>query len=334
MPVARRTTPHRVTCLVADGLNTFELGTVGEVFATMHPDLAVPWWYSLTLCTETPGPVRTAAGFDVAVSAGLEALRKADTIVVPSTIHEVEDDVSPRVVRALRRAYDRGARIASICTGAFTLASAGLLDGLEATTHWRFTSRLQERFPEVRVRPRVLYVDNGRVLTSAGVAAGVDLCLHIVRRDHGHEVASRLANWMVVAAHREGGQSQFMEQPVATAPNDDPIAAAVGYARDNLASDLNVETLARVAQLSTRQFERRFASALCSSPARWVARERIQASRELLAGSEIAVDIIAERVGMSVSGFRANFKQELGVSPAAYRKLHREDGASYRLKTG
>jgi len=311
-----------VACLVFDGVNSFELGTVGEVFATMHPDLEVPWWYSLALCTERPGTVRTAAGFDVHVSAGLDALRRADTVIVPSNIFEVDGDVSPAVARELRRARDRGARIASICTGAFALASAGLLDGLEATTHWRFADRLAQRFPEVRVRPRVLYVDNGRILTSAGVAAGVDLCLHMVRCDHGPEIASRLANWMVVAAHREGGQSQFFEQPVASAPADDPIANVVNYVRDNLAGDLSVDTLARVALLSPRQFERRFFDALCSSPGRWVAHERVQAGRELLAGSDLPIDLVAERIGMSVAGFRAHFKQEVGISPAAYRRQH------------
>jgi AraC family transcriptional activator FtrA len=225
---------------------------------------------------------------------------------------------------ALRRAHDRGARIASICTGAFVLASARLLDGLEATTHWPSADLLQKRFPEVRVRPHVLYVDNGRVLTAAGVSAGVDLCLHIVRRDHGHEVASMLANWMVVAAHREGGQSQFMHRPVAPVLADHPVAAAVSFARDNLAGDLAVETLAAVAALSPRQFERRFADALRSTPARWVVKTRIHAGRELLASSEYSIDVIAQRVGMSSAGFRANFKQEIGISPATYRKQHRE----------
>ncbi|RNL78827.1 GlxA family transcriptional regulator [Nocardioides marmorisolisilvae] len=325
MEISTRKRPHRVACLVFDGVNTFELGTVGEVFATLHPDLVVPWWYDLTICTEDPGPVRTAAGFDIDVPAGLEAIRTADTVIVPSSVYEIERAARPAVVAELQRARDRGARIASICAGAFILAAAGLLDGLEATTHWRFADDLAERYPAVTVRPRVLYVDHGRILTSAGVAAGVDLCLHLVRRDHGPEIASRLANWMVVAAHREGGQSQFFEQPVSSAPLDDPIATSVNHARDNLAGDLSVESLARVALLSTRQFERRFNEAMEISPGRWVVRERIRASRELLAGSDVPVELIAERVGMSPAGFRANFKAEVGISPAAYRRQHQED---------
>lgn len=328
MRISSRKRPHRVACLVFDGVNTFELGTVGEVFATLHPDLVVPWWYRLTICTERPGPIRTAAGFAIDVPDGLEAIRAADTVIVPSSVDEIAGEASPAVIAALRDARDRGARIASICAGAFTLASAGLLDGLEATTHWRFADELAERYPAVTVRPRVLYVDHGRVLTSAGVAAGVDLCLHLVRRDHGPEVASRLANWMVVAAHREGGQSQFFEQPVASAPPDDPIATAVVHARENLEGDLGVEALARVALLSTRQFERRFNDAMGISPGRWVVRERIRASRELLAGSDAPVELVAERVGMSPAGFRANFKAEVGISPAAYRRQHQDQERS------
>lgn len=317
---------HRVACLVFDGITPFELGTVAEVFATPRPELEVPWWYSFALCAEVPGSYRAIGGFDVTIRAGLETLRRADTIVVPN-VADVEADVAPRVARELLRARDRGARIMSICTGAFALASAGLLDGLEATTHWRHVGRLQQRFPRVTVRPSVLYVDNGRILTSAGTAAGIDLCLHVVRRDHGPAVASSVANRMVVASHREGGQSQFIEQPVAPAPTDDPVALAVSYVRDNLAGDLCVETLARVALLSTRQFERRFNEALALSPGRWVVRERVQASRELLAGSDLSIELVAERVGMSAAGFRANFKREIGISPAAYRRQHQEGPA-------
>lgn len=323
MKVQGRGPAHRVACLAFDGITPFELGTVAEVFAIPRPELEVPWWYSFTLCAEVPGTYGAIGGFDVTIRAGLEALRRADTIVVPN-VADVEADVTPRVARELRRARDRGARIMSICTGAFALASAGLLDGLEATTHWRHARRLQQRFPHVTVRPSVLYVDNGQILTSAGTAAGIDLCLHVVRRDHGHAVASSVANRMVVASHREGGQSQFIEQPVTPAPADDPVALVVSYVRDNLAGDLCVETLARVALLSTRQFERRFNEALTLSPGRWVVRERVQASRELLAGSDLPIELVAERVGMSAAGFRANFKQEIGISPAAYRRQHRE----------
>jgi AraC family transcriptional activator FtrA len=323
MPLTRRGTPHRVACLAFDGITPFELGTVAEVFATPRPELDVPWWYSFTLCTESPGTHRAVGGFGIQIRAGLEELRRADTIVIPG-VPDVTGDVAPKAARALQQARDRGARVMSICTGAFALASAGLLDGLEATTHWRHAGLLKERFPLVTVRPGVLYVDNGQILTSAGTAAGIDLCLHVVRRDHGAVIASRVANRMVVAAHREGGQSQFMEQPVRTAVADDPVAAAVSYTRENLASDLSVEALARIAHLSPRQFERRFNDALGSSPGRWVSSQRIQAGQTLLASTDLPVEHVAQQVGMSVAGFRQTFKTDIGISPAAYRRQHQE----------
>lgn len=322
MTVRRRGPAHRVACLVFDGIAPFELGTVVEVFAVSRPELDVPWWYLFTLCAERPGPHRATGGFDIDVKGGLDALRRANTVVI-ANFPDLEADVSAPVARQLRAARDRGARLLSICTGAFALASAGVLDGLPATTHWRYARRLQERFPAVDVRPGVLYVDNGQTLTSAGTAAGIDLCLHLVRRDHGPAVAGRVANRMVVAAHREGGQSQFVEQPVEPAPADDPIATAVGFARESLSGELNVDVLARVAHLSTRQFERRFQEALGVTPGRWIARQRIEAGRAMLAESDLPVDAVAQRVGLSPAGFRATFKQGVGLSPAAYRAQRR-----------
>lgn len=321
MTSRRRAPAHHVACLVFDGLAPFEMGTVAEVFAVPRPEMDVSWWYSFTLCTPEPGRLRAVGGFDVDVRAGLAAVRRADTVVVPH-FPDVEADVPPPVAAELRAARNRGARVVSICTGAFALASAGLLDGLAATTHWRHVRRLHERFPEIDVRPDVLYVDNGQILTSAGTAAGIDLCLHLIRRDHGAQVAGRVANRMVVAAHREGGQAQFVEQPVEPAPADDPIAEAIAYAKANLGADLTVDVLAGVAHLSTRQFERRFLDAVGATPGRWLARRRIEVGRALLSGSDIPVEAVAGRVGLSVAGFRATFKHGVGVSPAAYRTLH------------
>lgn len=321
MTSRRRAAAHQVACLVFDGLAPFEMGTVAEVFAVQRAELDVPWWYSFTLCTPEPGRLRAIGGFDVQVRAGLAAVRRADTVVVPH-FPDVRADVTAPVAAELRAARDRGARVLSICTGAFALASAGLLDGLAATTHWRHVPRLRDRFRAVDVRPDVLYVDNGQILTSAGTAAGIDLCLHLIRRDHGAQVAGRVANRMVVAAHREGGQAQFVEQPVEPAPADDPIAGAIVYAKANLAGDLNVDVLARVAHLSTRQFERRFLDAVGVTPGRWIARRRIEAGRSLLTDAGLPVEAVAARVGLSAAGFRATFKQTVGLSPAAYRAHH------------
>ena len=206
--------PHRVACLAFDGLAPFELGVAAEVFALARPELGVGDWYAFELCAPHAGPLRVVGGFEVVAPHGLEALGRADTIVVPGVPDPHADPPEP-VLEALRAAHARGARVVSICSGAFALAAAGLLDGREAATHWRYAALLAERFPAVRVNAGVLYVDGGQVLTSAGTAAGIDLCLHLVRRDHGAEIANRVARRMVVAAHRDGGQAQFIEQPVA-----------------------------------------------------------------------------------------------------------------------
>ena len=195
------------------GLAPFELGVAAEVFALPRPELDVAWWYEFALCAERPGPLGVVGGFAVVAPHGLEALERADTVIVPGVPDPHEDPPEP-VLDALRAAHARGARMLSICSGAFALAAAGLLDGIEAATHWRYAALLQERFPAVRVNADVLYLDAGRVLTSAGTAAGIDLCLHLVRADHGAEVANRVARRMVVAAHRDGGQAQFIERPV------------------------------------------------------------------------------------------------------------------------
>ncbi|WP_405015086.1 helix-turn-helix domain-containing protein [Kitasatospora sp. NBC_01539] len=313
--------PHRVACLAFDGIAPFELATVAEVFAVPRPELEVEWWYRFELCAETPGPHRVVGGFDIVVHHGLERLRHADTVVVPG-VADVRREVAPAVLEALRAAHARGARVVSVCSGAFALAAAGLLDGLEATTHWRHARLLQERHPEVRVDASVLYVDTGSVVTAAGTAAGIDVCLHLVRRDHGAEVAARVARRMVVASHREGGQAQFAEHPVGRAPSGDPIGAAVRYALEGLPRRLTVDELAGVAHLSVRQFERRFIEATGLPPGRWITRERIRAGAALLESAAHPIDAVAGRVGLSAAGFRRHFRQTMGVSPSAYRRQY------------
>ncbi|MFF2042698.1 helix-turn-helix domain-containing protein [Kitasatospora sp. NPDC058170] len=313
---------HRIACLAFDGMAPFELATVAEVFAVPRPELDVDWWYRFELCAETPGPHRVVGGFDIVVHHGLERLRYADTVVVPG-VADVRREVSPTVLTALRDAHGRGARVVSICSGAFALAAAGLLDGREATTHWRHARLLQERHPEVTVNASVLYVDSGSVVTAAGTAAGIDACLHLVRRDHGAEVAARVARRMVVASHREGGQAQFAEHPVGRAPSDDPIGQAMRYALDGLQRRLTVDELAGVAHLSVRQFERRFADAAGLPPGRWITQQRIRAGAGLLESADHPIDAVAARVGLTVAGFRHHFREAMGVSPSAYRRQYR-----------
>src|SRR5215218_7389065 len=244
---------HRVVCLAFDGLAPFELGVAAEVFALARPELDVERWYEFALCAPQPGPLRVVGGFTVGAPHGLEALAHADTVIVPG-VPDPHADPPPPVLAALRAAHARGARVVSICSGAFVLAAAGLLDGLTTATHWRYAALLRSRFPRVLVDPDVLYLDHGQILTSAGTAAGIDLCLHIVRRDHGADIANRVARRMVVAPHRDGGQAQFIEQPVPAAGNGDPIGTAIAHALDHLDEPLDVESLARVAHLSPRQF--------------------------------------------------------------------------------
>ncbi|MFJ3202641.1 helix-turn-helix domain-containing protein [Streptomyces sp. NPDC086989] len=314
---------HRIACLAFDGMAPFELATVAEVFAVSRPELDVEWWYRFELCAETPGPHRVVGGFDIVVHHGIERLRYADTVVVPG-VADVRHDVSPAVLDALRAAHARGARVLSICTGAFAVAAAGLLDGKEAATHWRHARLLQERHPQVTVNASVLYVDSGSVITAAGTAAGIDACLHVIRKDHGAAIAARVARRMVVASHREGGQAQFAEHPVAESPSDGPIGVAVQYALDRLHLRLTSGELAAVAHLSVRQFERRFADATGLPPGRWITHQRIRAGAALLETSEDPIDAVAGRVGLTVAGFRHHFGETMGVSPSAYRRQFRQ----------
>lgn len=315
---SRRT--HRVAVLAFEGVAPFDLGVAAEVFAPARPELEVPWWYSFALCAERPGPLGAVGGFQLVAPHGLEILAAADTVIVPGC-SDVHANPSPELISALRSAHANRARIVSICSGAFTLAAAGLLDGREATTHWLHASLLHERFPRVRVNADVLYVDGGDVLTSAGTAAGIDLCLHLIRCDHGAEIANRIARQMVVAAHRDGGQAQFIEAPVPRRIGDDPIAGTVQWALERLGEPLTVGELARRSHLSPRQFSRRFRAATGTSPGGWLLRQRLQASLTLLERSDASIDEIGCLVGLpSAAGFRRHFRDAFGVPPSSYRR--------------
>jgi AraC family transcriptional activator FtrA len=316
--------PHRVTVLAHPGLAAFELGIVTEVFALPRPELGPAWDYAFGVCAARPGPLPAVGGFTIDVPAGLEAVAAADTVIVPGT-EDVHGDPPPAVLEALRAAHARGARVVSICSGAFVLAAAGLLDGLTAATHWRYAGLLAERFPAVDVTADVLYVDHGRLLTSAGTAAGIDLCLHLVRRDHGAAVANSVARRMVVAPHREGGQAQFVEAPVpapaAGAGAPDPVAAAMAHALAHLREPLSVADLARAAHVSERTLNRRFLAATGTSPARWLLDRRVAAALPLLEEGDHPVEHVGALVGLpSPAAFRRHFTRALGVPPSAWRR--------------
>lgn len=318
---------HRVAVYAFEGMAPFELGVATEVFALPRPELDVPWWYSFVVCADVrpPAPLPVLGGMDLVVRHGLRTLTAADTVIVPG-VADVYGEPGEPVLRALRRAHARGARMVSICSGAFALAAAGLLDGRTVTTHWRYAELLARRYPAVTVDGDALYRDEGDVVTSAGTAAGIDVCLHLVRRDHGAEVANHVARRMVVPAHRHGDQAQFVEAPVAARAGDDPIAATAEWALGRLGERLSVAALAHRAHLSPRQFTRRFRAAMGMSPARWLLEQRVQASLPLLESSGDGVEAIGRAVGFAApAAFRRHFRDVMGVPPAAYRRSFRSD---------
>ncbi|MFI9319564.1 helix-turn-helix domain-containing protein [Kitasatospora aureofaciens] len=325
--IGRRPEPvHDVAVYAFEGMAPFELGVVVEVFGLARPELggllAAPW-YGLKVCADRPGTALDAVGgFALTARHGLDDLAAADTVVIPGVRNAFSGEVSPGLVEALRTAHERGARIVSICSGAFALAAAGLLDDKEATTHWRYAELLQQRHPRVRVNPDVLYVDNGDVLTSAGSAAGIDLCLHLVRRDHGAKVANSVARRFVVAPHRDGGQAQFIEAAVRPVEEDeDGIARSMQWALDHLSDPLTVSVLARAARMSDRSYLRHFTARNGTSPMRWVVTQRIAASLALLEAPEGSVEEIATAVGFeSAATFRHHFGRVMRTSPTAYRR--------------
>jgi transcriptional regulator GlxA family with amidase domain len=313
--------PHRVVALLVGEVVAFDLAIPAQVFGRE------PRLYEWSVCAPTAGPVPAETGFDVLVPNGLEALERADTVVVPG-IGDGAWPLPPEPLAALRAAAARGTRVASICTGAFVLAAAGLLDGRRATTHWRYAQRLAREFPAVTVDPGVLYVDEGDVLTSAGVAAGVDLCLHMVRRDFGAEASNAVARRMVVAAHRDGGQAQFVERPLPVAAGDG-LASTRAWMEERLAEPLSVEAMARHAGYSPRSFARRFRAETGTTPLQWLIGRRVAEAQRLLEGTHLSIEEIAGRAGFGTAvALRQHFARLLATSPTAYRRAFRATPAA------
>jgi AraC family transcriptional activator FtrA len=310
---------HKVAVLAFAGMAPFELSCVVEVFGLPRPELDAAW-YELSVCAEQTAPLPVVGGFSILAAHGLGTLAAADTVIVPG-VPDVRAEPSPALVEALQAAHRRGARLVSICSGAFALAGAGLLDGLPATTHWRYAELLAERYPQVQVTPDVLYVDNDTVLTSAGSAAGLDLLLHIVRSDHGAAVANTVARRLVLPPHRDGGQAQFIEVGVRDVTDDDGVARAMAWALDNLAGPITVAAMARQARMSERSFLRNFARQTGTSPIRWLIERRIQASLPLLEGGDASIEQVSAAVGFdSAVTFRHHFGRSMRTSPSAYRR--------------
>ncbi len=300
--------------LVLEDVLPLDLGIPAQVFTGVPGDP-----YELTLCGRTSGPVPTAAGFAVTVAAGLEALGEADTVVVPGYTTHLRKPPQD-VLAALAEAHAGGRRLVSICTGAFALAAAGILDGRKATTHWKHADELTARYPRVTVDPRVLYLDEGQVLTSAGVAAGIDLCLHLVRRDLGASTANQVARSLVSAPHREGGQAQYIKRPLPSETPGVTLAPTRTWALTHLQEPLTVPLLAAHAHMAPRTFARRFVSETGTPPLRWLLAARLDRARELLESTDLAVDQVADRCGLgSPSNLRLHFRRTLGTTPTAYR---------------
>jgi AraC family transcriptional regulator, transcriptional activator FtrA len=313
--------PHAVAVVVYDGIAAFELGVVCDTFGHDYAaSFGVPW-YDLAVCGHTPS-VTMDAGIRMQVPHGLEALRTADTVIIPPT--DFAEQVPAEVLQALREAHWRGCRMVSLCTGAFVLAAAGILDGHPATTHWSECADLARRYPAVCVDPGVLYVDDGDVLTSAGSAASIDLCLHMVQRDYGTEVATRLARDLVVPLQRDGGQAQYIEAPVPVLDAANLFADTVAWLQEHLDQPVTVNDLADRAAMSPRTFARRFLAAVGTTPYQWLVRERIRLAQRLLETSDLPVEIIADRSGFgSADNFRKHFARALRTSPQAYRRTFR-----------
>jgi transcriptional regulator GlxA family with amidase domain len=307
---------HRLVALAIADVLAFDLAIPGQVFG--HRDERDR--YDFVVCAAQPGPVASTTGYDVRADAGLEALDTADTVVVPGFWPLT--DPAPEILDGLRRAVRRGARVASVCIGAFALAAAGVLDGRVATTHWEHSDAMAARFPKVRLRPDVLFVDEGQILTSAGVSAGIDLCLHMYRRDHGAAAAADVARRMVAPMYRPGGQAQYdRRRPPATGRG---LAPTCAWALEQMRHPLTVTDFARHAHLSPRTFARRFLAETGMTPVRWLTAQRVLEVRRLLEATDLTVDDIAHRCGFSTPAkLRMHLARAVGMSPSAYRATFR-----------
>jgi transcriptional regulator GlxA family with amidase domain len=314
-------TPHRVAVLALDGVTPLALAIPAQIF-TPRPETQ----YQLTMCGLT-GQVATTGGFTVAVEGGLAQVRAADTVLVPGL------DLSLRplpaaVLDTLAEAHDRGRRVASICNGAFALAAAGVLDGLHATTHWENIDEFEREFPAVQVDRDVLYVDEGKVLTSGGVCCGLDLCLHIVRTDVGAAAANQIARRLVAPPHRDGGQAQYVPAAV-PATGDTSLAATRAWALERVQQPLSLAELARHAGISQRSFMRRFTAETGTTPWQWLAGARVSRARELLETTELPVDHVARECGLgTAANLRLHFRRTLDTTPTAYRRTFARHGSS------
>lgn len=308
-----------VAIMVYDTISPFELGVAAEVFSFAHPELGVPW-YRCLICAEEGQPVRSAAGFLLTAPYTFAEADEADTIVIPGSRPGIVP-VPETLLATLRRAYQRGARLITLCTGTFILAAAGLLDGRCVTTHWAWAPQLAELYPAVQVDPRRLYTDDGQILTSAGTTAAIDLCLHVVRQDYGAEIATAVARRMVTPPHRDGGQAQYIETPLLEQSEGEPFGTTLAWLTAHLHENLTVEHMAARAAMSPRSFARHFQATLGTTPYQWLLRQRIILAQRQLETTSATIEHIAACCGFSSAAtLRLHFQRLLRTSPQAYRR--------------
>lgn len=320
----QKTAIHTIATIAYDAVNPFELAVATEVFGFERPELGVPW-YRFLVCAVEPRPIRTSVDMLLSTPYSLQHVAEADTVIVPSSRPGVVP-VPDTLLEALRQAYQRGARMISFCTGAFVLAAAGLLEGRRVTTHWAWADELAECYPTIQVDPRVLYIDDGQILTAAGTAAAIDLSLHIVRQDYGAEIAAAIARRMVVPPYRDGGQAQYIEMPLPMADEEEPSGATLAWMAAHLGENLTIEQMATHAMMSPRTFARRFRATLGTTPYQWLLQQRIVLAQRLLETTNESIERIAERCGFnSAATLRLHFQRLLNTSPQTYRHaFHRE----------
>lgn len=310
---------HVVVALAYDGLCTFEFGVAVEIFGLPRPELGDNW-YHFAVAAVDEGELRATGGIRIMTEGGVELLERADTIIVPGW-RGAQTPVPEALCHALRQAHQRGCRIMSICSGVFVLAAAGLLNGRKATTHWRYTDLLRQRYPAIEVLEDALYYDEGRVMTSAGSAAGIDLCLHVVRTDFGRDIANNVARRLVVQPHRDGMQTQKVMAPVARSRESQSLGKLFDFLQQQLDASHTVESLARHVGMSPRTFLRRFAEATGTTPARWILQARLRRAEELLTQSKMNIDAIAGQIGFSnAAALRHHFQQQYALTPGQFRK--------------
>jgi transcriptional regulator GlxA family with amidase domain len=312
------TNRYKIAVIAFDGITPFHLSVPGMVFRDAGFDLKI--------CSGDPSPLRTTGGFDISVQHGLQALSRADIVILP-TWHDDCRPAPANLLEALKRAHRRGARIVGLCLGAFPLAEAGLLDGRRATTHWSFADILVERHPTIAVDREVLYVDD-EVLTSAGVAAGLDCCLHLLRQLCGAEAANHVARQLVVAPHRQGGQAQFIERPVPVSSSDDRFSQVLNWVNQRLADNHSIDALAARAAMSRRNFTRHFRDATGTSFKQWLLNQRVAHAQRLLETSDVSIEVVAQEAGFgSALSLRQHFHAVLRTSPSVYRRQFRAGAA-------